>query len=558
MCDSAITGGTGTWDTTLYNWTADSGSTNIKWNNSTAYTGIFGGTSGDVTLGRSISLDGMTFNTSGYVIQGPYALTLKNLGIIDTATSTSTTVKSNFAGSVGLTKTGSGTLTLQNNSTYTGDTNIQAGVLQLNNNAALPSTTIVNITSGSLDLNSRNQTIAGLTGSAYVTNSSATTSYLTVNGSTNTTFSGVIENPSGYVSLTKDGSGTLTLSGPNTYSGVTTITNGILSISSIAIGGSTSGIGNSTSAASNLQFDGGTLQYSGTTTSTDRGFTITDNKVAIIDVATSNSNLTVSSNTSSGDTGTNSGLTKVGLGTLTLSGTNAYEGATTVKAGILNVTGSLDNSVLGNGNVGGESAVTVGGTGSSGTPTLAGSGTINGATVIAAAGGGVVGHYSPGGRSTDGATSVVGVQTFGNASQTTGNKTTLAFQAGSIFEWQLTSNTTSGRETNFDGININAGCVTISSTAQIKLAFTGTDFTDHTFWDQTHSWKVFTSFDGTTSIATSGSFIVDATAVPYTTDYPLGNFYYNSSNGTVNWTVPEPSNALAGLLLAAGLLRRRR
>ena len=38
-----------------------------------------------------------------------------------------------------------------------------------------------------------------------------------------------------------------------------------------------------------------------------------------------------------------------------------------------------------------------------------------------------------------------------------------------------------------------------------------------------------------------------------------GHFSYNSGNGTVNWSaVPEPSSALAGLLLGAGLLRRRR
>jgi hypothetical protein len=37
-----------------------------------------------------------------------------------------------------------------------------------------------------------------------------------------------------------------------------------------------------------------------------------------------------------------------------------------------------------------------------------------------------------------------------------------------------------------------------------------------------------------------------------------GSFYFNSSNGTLNWAIPEPSNALAGLLIAAGLFRRHR
>jgi len=479
--------------------------------------------------------------------------------------STTATIGSEIQGTSGLIKAGTGTLIFNNYNTYSGDTQITAGTLQLNNNPSLPfgsGAGNVSISSGAfLDLKDRNVSINGLSGAGTVTNSGSSSFVLSVGYNDQTSnFSGVIENGSGGgMGLTKQGTGTLTLSGSNTYTGVTKITSGTLSVASIGAGGSPGNLGAATNVNSKIVFDGGTLQYTGSTASTDRGFNINPNKVATVDVSSSASNLTLSSSSVSGSTDTNSGLTKVGLGTLTLSGTNAYEGATTVKAGILNVTGSLDNSVLGNGNVGGESAVTVGGTGSSGTPTLAGSGTINGATVIAAAGGGgPAGTYSPGDRSSDGTTSLVGVQTFGNASQTTGHKTTLAFQAGSLFEWQLSSNTASGPGTNFDSVMINASSVTIASTATIKLAFIGTAaITSSTFWGQDESWQVFTNFSSS-SIATSGSFIVDATAVD-TSAYPGGHFTYNSGNGTVNWSaVPEPSSALAGLLLAAGLLRRRR
>ncbi len=53
---------------------------------------------------------------------------------------------------------------------------------------------------------------------------------LTIVQDTNTTFSGVIASDSGTLSLTKSGTGTLTLSGANTYSGTTTITAGALQV----------------------------------------------------------------------------------------------------------------------------------------------------------------------------------------------------------------------------------------------------------------------------------------------------------------------------------------
>jgi fibronectin-binding autotransporter adhesin len=79
--------------------------------------------------------------------------------------------------------------------------------------------------------------------------------------------------------FTKTGAGSL-LSGANTYTGVTIIGAGRLSVSSLANGGVTSNIGASSNAASNLVLGGGgslssaTLLYTGSGSSTDRLFTL--------------------------------------------------------------------------------------------------------------------------------------------------------------------------------------------------------------------------------------------------------------------------------------------
>lgn len=284
--------------------------------------------------------------------------------------------------------------------------------------------------------------------------------------------------------------------------------------------------------------------------------------MATIDVTTSNSNLTING----GSSNSSGGLTKIGLGTLTLNGSNAHTGDTKVNAGTLNVTGSLTSTET-------QSQVTVGGSGSSGTPTLAGYGFISGATTIAAAGDGVVGIHSPGDRTTNGTASLVGLQTFDS---------TLAYGAHSIFEWDLTSNTDDivERGVAFDGVDIafsqkdgeatgtNAN-LTIGSDAIFRLVLGGTvsfgtggtaDGKD-LFWNVGHSWQVFddTLALGANSFYATSNFTVDASAADYAPYYPSGSFSFNNTNGTLNWTaVPEPSSALAGMLLGAGLLRRRR
>ena len=191
----------------------------------------------------------------------------------------------------------------------------------------------------------------------------------TVNGGG--TFSGTINQGvnAGPLSLTKAGTGTLTLSGSNSYTGVTTISEGILSVSILANGGMNSGIGASSNAAGNLVLDGGTLQYTGAGNSTDRLFTLTTNGGTIdasgtgalsftntgsvvlsptnvahtlILTGTSTDSNTLNAVIVDGNSTSHStSLNKTGAGTWILSGANTYTGATTGSTGVLLVNRSL-------------------------------------------------------------------------------------------------------------------------------------------------------------------------------------------------------------------------
>lgn len=163
---------------------------------------------------------------------------------------------------------------------------------------------------------------------------SANRTFTTLTGGGDLTIGGLLSETGGAEGVIKAGVGTLTLSGVNTYTGVTTITAGTLSVGTIGNGGVAGNLGQATNAAANLVFDGGALQYTGVTASTNRNFTINTGKTAIFDI-------TMNTLTLSGvSTATNGGLTKIGAGTLTLSGANTYTGATTVSAGVLNIQNS--------------------------------------------------------------------------------------------------------------------------------------------------------------------------------------------------------------------------
>ncbi|WP_157959132.1 cadherin domain-containing protein, partial [Marinomonas shanghaiensis] len=253
----------------------------------------------------------------------------------------------------GITKVGTGTLTLSGVNTYTGSTTVSAGTLVVTGGSAIDDTSAVTVASGAtfkLDIG-ESETVGSIAGAGTISANGGT---LTVGGNnTSTTFSGVIgEYSGGTMSLTKIGNGTLTLTGSNTYTGNTAVLGGGLSITDDSNLGS--GV---------LTLNSGTLSVTGDGANIDNAISLSFNG-GVVNVDTG-----VAATLSGVISGSGS-LTKssAGEGGLTLSGTNTYTGSTTINGGTLSVTGTMNGS--------GAGTVTLN------AGTLEGTGTINSAVTI--------------------------------------------------------------------------------------------------------------------------------------------------------------------------------
>jgi fibronectin-binding autotransporter adhesin len=127
-------------------------------------------------------------------------------------------------------KAGGGTLILQAPNTYTLDTRIDAGTLVLDNGAAIADTAgvIISNTVGALLRLDASETIGSLSGGgAAGGNVNLQANMLTVGDASDTTYAGVISGGGG---LLKKGGGTLTLTGANALTGLTTVNTGRLEL----------------------------------------------------------------------------------------------------------------------------------------------------------------------------------------------------------------------------------------------------------------------------------------------------------------------------------------
>jgi autotransporter-associated beta strand protein len=346
-------------------------------------------------------------------------------------------ISASLAGSVGLTKSGAGTVTLSGTNTYTGGTAINGGLLNLGSSGALGTTGTISFGGGTLQYTAAN--LFDYSARFSTANSQA---YSVDTNGQNVTWTANLTSSGG--SLTKLGTGTLALVGTNTYTGGTAINGGVLNLGSISALGTT-GV---------ISFGGGTLQYS-SANNIDYSARFSTSAGQAYRVDTNGENRAWAGNLSS----SGGSLTKLGAGLLQLSGVNTYSGSTTISGGTLQFTkaASLYNSTSGSlsGNVdashlivqsGATAAFNVGGTGEFSLAefvTLAGLGT--------ASGGFQSGSFI--GIDTTNA-GVGGVTISNNLTNTNGGANALGFTKLGVNTLTFTgANTFSG------GVNINGGAV---------------------------------------------------------------------------------------------------
>jgi len=240
--------------------------------------------------------------------------TTRTFNIADsTATATDMVISGAIqSAGAGLTKTGAGTLVLSGTNTYTGATTITTGIVDFANKAAKTAATATAGAAGSVGLGVKAADAAYYSatdvGNLFNTNTLTGFSLNAASGvAIDTTNAGADFDQTVALTagraLTKLGTGTLMLSGANTYTGATTIGAGTLTVSGTGqLGG-----GSYAGAIANS----GNFNYASTANQTLSGII----------------------------SGTGA-LTKNGSGTLTLTGANTYTGTTTINAGTVKVTGA--------------------------------------------------------------------------------------------------------------------------------------------------------------------------------------------------------------------------
>ncbi|MFN4943586.1 MAG: beta strand repeat-containing protein [Akkermansiaceae bacterium] len=354
--------------------------------------------------------------------------------------------------------------------------------------------------------------------------------------------------------ITQSGSGSTTLSGTNSYTGATTVNAGILKFTKMEA------LNNNVDTnwtAAKINVKSGAMLALNVDSAGTNGFTSAKMNTLLGNISVANTAaqglqagaiLGFDTSTATGGTFTQGnaiadstgsgafhgaiGVTKFGTGTLNLDQINTYTGATSVNAGTLIINGTTSAS----------SVVTV----ASGA-TLGGSGTVGGNTTIS------------------------GIHSAGNSPGLLTHSGNLTYNSGASVVWELVANTTSGRGTNFDGINVSGALDFVGATSfNLVFNFSGSAVNwQDSFWSSsrtgTNGWLVYS---GATSLSNFNNLILttanwlDGSGQNFDT-YLNGNsfsLYQDNNNVYLSYqAVPEPRAVLLSCLgLLFLLLRFRR
>jgi fibronectin-binding autotransporter adhesin len=497
--------------------------------------------------------------------------------------------------------------------TGTGDLSVAEVRYNVNNSPALALTGAHNVNVGSFYKQQGNKTINNALPAGKVltigainlqTNNANNTLAFTGNGDTVVT--GAIAPTLGASgtnggTLTKAGTGTLTLGGNSAFTGSVTVSAGALNVSNLAAGGN---LGSGTSAVVlGAAATEGTFNYAGPTATFARGFGVGAGG-ARVNAATAGQTLTIDSPLGLSGTGTlkvggagdtvinnavrlgAGGLTKLDAGTLTLNAAGTYAGATTVAGGKLVVgrpgTGALTGGVVDGVTSGAARVVSVRKDGA-GTWTLAGANAYTGTTTVTAgtllvAAGGTLGTgvATVSGTGTLGGTGSIagplqvtgGTVAPGGSPSGAASPGVLTLAAGLSFAGGTLSvdvkGTTAG--TGYDQLLVTGGDVSLGAgVAALKVAAGYVPAAGDRIWIVNNAGTGATTgffADAAAGPLAEGAVLAlsgRAFEVHYAANLDAAELTGGNDVVLVAAVVPEPSFAPAGLAAAtAGLLSRRR
>jgi autotransporter-associated beta strand protein len=451
---------------------------------------------------------------SGSVNLQSYQLTIAGSG--------SSSYTGSIVGSGGLTKAGSGLLTLGGSNGFLGATNLDAGTLVLSSSTALSPFTTLSIGAGSTLVLNRDVRVFSYTNAGGTISGTGRllTSATATTGGTLTSLANTSGSDAYAVGLLKTSTATLVVSGSTSFSGGVVVEQGTVKLDA---GGSF--------AASNVVDvrSGATLDLNGQTQTVaalaGSGSVALGGGTLVVDAA--------QSTTFAGAIAGGS-LVKSGSSALNLTGSAAVSTAA-VNSGLMSVNGTLSGTV----------AVEPGGT-------LGGAGTIIGNVTVN-------GTHAP-----------------GNSPEISTIAGNLTYGTGATVVWEIAGNTATQGPTGsriFDQIVVD-GNLAISGSTAVVLSFfdqdpntswaSTVDWSD-SFWSTSRAWTLW-QVSGTTTgfanLALQSESWLDSNGASFGTALPDAEFSLALSGNDVQliYAVPEPTSlalAAVGAAVSCLVLRRR-